>query len=421
MRYYNAFFAILLISAFIPFSAQAALTRPMKYYLVDRVRTNSDYATLSGWGINSAVVAIPTNGSTSSWQSVYNAAHAANVGIIIWPVDPQGDNNCGWESPFNSPQNGNYITKVTTMLDWWANKPGVLGIVTFHEPMWSTSAGCKDSVADLSAIYDQIHAYTQNPEFKIFGYINTLDTSTIKNGDGGGTGVGGYTGPADLAKIQDVAILWLHCAGNVEGPCEGGSGSALSRITSGRSTLSSVNSPVQLVFIIQTFTMGSSYGTKFTLSQLETYSADFINTNALDGFGYYTWDEGWYSGNLKKWTDLQPAVPYIYNLISGIPSPTSSPTPLPTHTPVPTLSPTPTVRPTNTPVPTSTPAPTVSPFPSTVPLVGDINGDHIVNILDFTLLSNTFGTASSSADLNKDGIVNILDFTLLSNNFGKTI
>jgi hypothetical protein len=69
----------------------------------------------------------------------------------------------------------------------------------------------------------------------------------------------------------------------------------------------------------------------------------------------------------------------------------------------------PTSAPTNTPVPT----------PITV-LLGDINGDKNVNILDFTLLSNSFGTSNTSADLNKDGVVNILDFTLLSNNFGKS-
>jgi pectate lyase len=49
---------------------------------------------------------------------------------------------------------------------------------------------------------------------------------------------------------------------------------------------------------------------------------------------------------------------------------------------------------------------------------GDINGDGFVNILDYTLLSNVFGTANPQADLNSDGTVNILDFTILSNNFG---
>ncbi len=52
------------------------------------------------------------------------------------------------------------------------------------------------------------------------------------------------------------------------------------------------------------------------------------------------------------------------------------------------------------------------------PLIGDINGDNLINILDFTLLANSFGTNNSTCDLNHDGVVNILDFTILSNNFG---
>lgn len=56
-------------------------------------------------------------------------------------------------------------------------------------------------------------------------------------------------------------------------------------------------------------------------------------------------------------------------------------------------------------------------------LVGDINGDGVVNILDAILLANSFlATPSSSnwnpnADLNGDGRVNILDAIILSNNF----
>jgi len=65
--------------------------------------------------------------------------------------------------------------------------------------------------------------------------------------------------------------------------------------------------------------------------------------------------------------------------------------------------------------------PPTTPMPTGTNLAGDINGDGIVNILDYTLLSNAFGTNNSSADLNKDGIVNILDYTILSNNFGKSV
>jgi hypothetical protein len=68
-----------------------------------------------------------------------------------------------------------------------------------------------------------------------------------------------------------------------------------------------------------------------------------------------------------------------------------------------------------TPTPT---APTSS--PTTALLQGDINNDGVVNILDYTLLSNAFGSSNSEADINKDGVVNILDYTILSNNFGKS-
>ena len=56
---------------------------------------------------------------------------------------------------------------------------------------------------------------------------------------------------------------------------------------------------------------------------------------------------------------------------------------------------------------------------------GDINRDLTVNILDFQLLSNSFGKSigqvgfNERADLNTDNSINILDFQILSNNFGR--
>jgi hypothetical protein len=66
----------------------------------------------------------------------------------------------------------------------------------------------------------------------------------------------------------------------------------------------------------------------------------------------------------------------------------------------------------------TTSTPTTTPSPD--PLPGDINKDNVVNILDYTLLSNAFGNSNSEADINNDGIVNIQDYVILSNNFGKT-
>jgi hypothetical protein len=63
----------------------------------------------------------------------------------------------------------------------------------------------------------------------------------------------------------------------------------------------------------------------------------------------------------------------------------------------------------------------------TVTIVGDINGDGIVDIYDAILLSASFnGNPSATnwnpnADLNCDGIVDIFDAILLANNFNKHI
>ena len=61
-----------------------------------------------------------------------------------------------------------------------------------------------------------------------------------------------------------------------------------------------------------------------------------------------------------------------------------------------------------------------------VTLMGDINGDGIVNILDSIIMGNAFLSNPSSpnwnpnADLNTDLVVNILDAIILANHFGQT-
>ncbi len=60
-------------------------------------------------------------------------------------------------------------------------------------------------------------------------------------------------------------------------------------------------------------------------------------------------------------------------------------------------------------------------------LIGDVNADGKVDILDFQILSNAFGKVSGQsgfdarADLNNDSAIDILDFQMLSNNFGMTV
>ncbi len=83
----------------------------------------------------------------------------------------------------------------------------------------------------------------------------------------------------------------------------------------------------------------------------------------------------------------------------------------------------PTVTPRLTQNITATPRLTITPTPITIG--GDVDHDGHINIIDFQLLSNSFGKSSgqsgfnSGADFNNDNMVNILDFQVLSNNFGR--
>jgi hypothetical protein len=53
-------------------------------------------------------------------------------------------------------------------------------------------------------------------------------------------------------------------------------------------------------------------------------------------------------------------------------------------------------------------------------LIGDLNGDGIVNSLDFSILNTKWLTKDALADLNGDGIVNSLDWSILNGNWFKT-
>jgi hypothetical protein len=57
-----------------------------------------------------------------------------------------------------------------------------------------------------------------------------------------------------------------------------------------------------------------------------------------------------------------------------------------------------------------------------VAIAGDATLDDTVNLLDFNVLANNFGTASGATwtlgDFNRDAAVDLLDFNLLAENFG---
>lgn len=113
---------------------------------------------------------------------------------------------------------------------------------------------------------------------------------------------------------------------------------------------------------------------------------------------------------------------YNYTVVSGDVPTTTSPVTLPPET---------TVSPTTAPTPTTSPAPT-TPVPTTAPvtdpgvIVGDVDGDGVVTILDATYLQKYLAEYDDfsnvkleAADINGDGLITIVDATLIQNMLAK--
>ncbi len=63
---------------------------------------------------------------------------------------------------------------------------------------------------------------------------------------------------------------------------------------------------------------------------------------------------------------------------------------------------------------------TPPPPPTTGILLGDINGDKIVNAIDWSIMNSKWFTSDATCDLNQDGVVNTLDYSILNSNWFKT-
>jgi hypothetical protein len=98
-------------------------------------------------------------------------------------------------------------------------------------------------------------------------------------------------------------------------------------------------------------------------------------------------------------------------------TPTASPSPTPTQSPSP--SPTATVRASATPTATATSTASIPPCI----LRADINDDSEVNLLDFGIFIDNFGSthpADTRTDVNGDNKVNLLDYIILFEEYGKS-
>ena len=284
--------------------------RVLKYYGVDRGNPISDanYSLLSQHAVKTIVVDTDVHGSSSSWQNMMNLAAAYNFNVVVWPSDwTKPVPNCGWESPYISDSSGDFITRVKPLLDTIGGNPRFIGIVNAHEPMWS----CITTVKDMETIKNQLKDYIATRfgrnDFKVWNYIdNVTDMRYLSD----------YTGPADIARVMDVAVTWQHCFGGAEGTCP----QAQQKIINDRTAINNAgfDGRVELLYLFQTFAMGGGYRMP-TETEMHDWSCNFLNTGALDGFLYYTWGACWYSSDLycpattHPYQNLWPIMNNVYN------------------------------------------------------------------------------------------------------------
>jgi hypothetical protein len=50
-------------------------------------------------------------------------------------------------------------------------------------------------------------------------------------------------------------------------------------------------------------------------------------------------------------------------------------------------------------------------------LAGDLDGNNVVNSLDYSQMNGKWYQSDATSDLNRDGIVNALDFSLMNKNW----
>jgi hypothetical protein len=145
----------------------------LKYYLVERVLNNADFATLAAWGINTAMVDFNVNGKSTDWQAVFVEPAKYNINIVIWPSDWNNPRpNCDWEAPYPVSTNGD-ITKVKPLLDVASQYPNFIGIINAHESLWTCTNMTFDEMAGLK---DQLKTYTltKSRTIRVWNYIDGI-------------------------------------------------------------------------------------------------------------------------------------------------------------------------------------------------------------------------------------------------------
>jgi hypothetical protein len=303
------YFHILMALAAFLLSGPRLQAAEIKYYGVDRGNpiTDANYAILSRHAVRTIIVDTDINGGASLWQNILNLATKYNFNVVIWPSDWNSINwpNCGWETPYVKNNPGDYIVKVKPLLESIGQSPRVIGIVNAHEPFWS----CLMTIQEMADIRTQLKNYVKNRfgrDIQVWNYIDNIAENRISG--------------ADIGRIMDVAVTWQHCFGGAEGTCD----RAKQKMIDDHNAINNagLSGKVDLVYLFQTFAMSGGYRMP-TPTEMYDWGCNFLRTDVLDGFMYYTWGACWYSSDL--WCpasthpnqNLWPVMNRIYDECSG--------------------------------------------------------------------------------------------------------
>jgi hypothetical protein len=283
--------------------AEAVATRPLKYYGADTV-DRAQLATIANYRFNTAAVWFDVGyQGPSNWLAFLDEADKYNINLVVWPTDWEDPRpNCSWGSPYEAGD----ISKILPMLDAIGNHPRFVGIVNAHEAFWTS---CPMTIEEMATIRSKIKDYVQQKHGRDIDVWNYVDNIYDR------------VPAADVGRIMDVAYTWQHCIANAEGSCE----NAYNQMLRDRARIhdAGLDGVVDLVFGFQSFAYVDPYTRMPTAQEMYSWGERFLQSDALDGFFWYTWGADWYDSDLDDRPDLWDTVSQVY---TDFAVPPSSPT-----------------------------------------------------------------------------------------------
>jgi len=246
-----------------------------RYYGVDTI-DREDFSFLKNYFKgNVAGVALECN--IEKWENTLREAEKNDIKLIIWPIGhghqytPWKWNGTDWD-----------ISEGLEVLEYAENYvtnggKALLAILMSHEPFWND--GNPFTTDQMKQLYSKLKKFAPHVKLYVaFGCLSCFDenpNTRIENG------------------IADIAGIWLHCFGGMEGNIE----DALERIDRDYELIEKKNLDMQLFFAIQTFGIK---GTKYRMpsaSEMLEFGTMVFEKNKLDGIFWYPW------GNPASYTE----------------------------------------------------------------------------------------------------------------------